>query len=141
MNDTRRITLVSRNDRIPPRGWDFSTAAPSRIIPVDSLLVLRYALAGGLSELHRDVERVVLDRTCSAAEYLTVLSSLPDDFTGDVLLITQDDSGFLSSLGRGSGRLLYALSARDLGFYLEAHGLVSVSMPATMPAVKRFAFA
>ena len=123
--DTRRITLVSRNGRTASRNWDLSAFAASRIITVDSLLVLRHALAGGLSELHRDVERVVLDQTCSASDYLALLSSLPEQFSGDVLLITSDNSGFLSSTARGNGRLLYALAAKDIAFYLEAHGLVT----------------
>lgn len=123
--DSRRITLISRNGRTAPRSWDMSGNAPSRVIAVDSLLVLRYALAGGLAEVNRDVERVVLDRTTSASEYLALLASLPAPFAGDVLLITNDDSGFLSSLARGGDRVLYALSATDARFYLETHGLVT----------------
>ena len=143
--DTRRITLVSRNGRSALRNWDLSPAAASRIITVDSLLVLRYALSGGLAEVHRDVERVVLDKTCSASDYLSLLTTLPDQFTGDVLLITTDDSGFLSSVARGNGRLLYALSAQDIAFYLEAHGLVTsqaMNVPAAAPLkTKTFAVA
>ena len=123
-HDNRRITLISRNGRSAERDWDLSTNAPSRVIAVESLLVLRYALAGGLAEVNRDVERVILDRTTSASEYLSLLASLPAEFAGDVLMITNDDSGFLSSLGRGGDRVLYALSATDIRFYLETHDLV-----------------
>ncbi len=135
-HDTRRITLISRNQRTTTRDWDMSLHAPSRAIAVDSLLVLRYALAGGLAGFDRDVERVVLDRTTSASEYLALLASLPEQFTGDVLLITHDDSGFLSALGRGGDRVLYSLAAVDLRFYLEMNGLVTVqTTPDLSPAL------
>lgn len=124
-HDTRRITLISRNGRSLPRDWDMSPNAASRVIGVESLLVLRHALAGSLTEVNRDVERVILDRTTSASEYLALLASLPAEFAGDVLLIANDDSGFLSSLGRGGDRVLYALSGPDVRFYLETHGLVT----------------
>lgn len=124
-HDTRRVTLINRNRRSAPRAWDMSPTTASRVIAVESVLVLRYALDGGLSEIYRDVERVVLDRTTSAADYLSLLASLPPQFAGDVLLITNDDSGFLSSTGRGGDRVLYALSATDVRFYLEMHGLVA----------------
>lgn len=140
IQDSRRITLISRNGRTAPRDWDMSAKAASRVIAVDSLLVLRYALAGGLAEVNRDVQRVVLDRTTSASEYLSLLASLPAQFTGDVLLIANDDSGFLSSLGRGGDRVLYALSAPDVRFYLETHGLVTgqaaaVEMSPALPMI------
>jgi len=131
-HDTRRITLITRNAHSVPRDWDTSPNAASRAIGVDSLLVLRYALAGSLGEVHRDVERVVLDRTTSASEYLSLLASLPPQFAGDVLLIASDDSGFMSSLGRGGDRVLYAMAASDVRFYLEAHGLVTGQIDQTI---------
>ena len=137
--DSRRITLISRNSRTVERDWDLSVNAASRVITVDSLLVLRYALAGGLAEVNRDVERVILDRTTSASEYLSLLASLPAQFAGDVLLITSDDSGFLSSLGRGGDRVLYALSAPDIRFYLETHALVTGKVESNVsPALPMF---
>jgi hypothetical protein len=117
--------LTSRNGRSVPRDWDLSLHAASRVIGVDSLLALRYALAGGLADVNPDVERVVLDRTTSAPEYLSLLASLPPQFAGDVLLIANDDSGFMSSLGRSGDRVLYALSVSDVRLYLQSHGLVT----------------
>jgi hypothetical protein len=39
-------------------------------------------------------------------------------------MIREDDSGFLSATSRGDGRILYALSAEDMEFYLETQRLV-----------------
>lgn len=124
-HDNRRITLISRNPTRPDRDWDNSLSSASRLILLDSFTVLRYAISSHMVELDVDVERVILDRSASPADYLTLLAALPQSFTGDVLLIRDDESGFLSSLGRGGDRVLYALTANDLRFYLEMHGLVT----------------
>ncbi|HSP33136.1 MAG TPA: hypothetical protein VLU46_02345 [Thermoanaerobaculia bacterium] len=123
-HDTRRITLISRPPQLPERDWDRSAEASSRLVMIDSFTVLRYAVAKPLADLDVDVARIVLDRSSSASEYLALLAALPHQFTGDALLIRDDESGFLSSTGRGGDRVLYALSAHDLQFYLEANGLV-----------------
>ena len=123
-HDTRRITLISRPPQLPERNWDKTADAPSRLIMLDSFNVLRYAVAKPLVDLDVDVERIILDRSTSASEYLALLASLPHEFGGDVLMVRDDETGFLSSTGRGGDRVLYALSSHDLAFYLEAHGLV-----------------
>lgn len=46
------------------------------------------------------------------------------EFAGDVLMVREDETGFLSSLARGGDRILYALCATDIRFYLEAHRLI-----------------
>ena len=138
--DTRRITLICRDSSDTARDWDTSVAASNRLILLDSFTVLRYAISTHLVELDVDVERVVLDRSTSPADYLSLLAALPPPFTGDVLLIREDDSGFLSALGRGGDRVLYALSAGDLRFYLETHGLVTERMAgegAALPVIHR----
>lgn len=120
MFDTRRITLVSRRPDAPPRAWDLSAEAANRIILVDVFSLLKYAL----DHVSQDVDRVLVDGAATAAEFLDLLITLPSDFLGDVMLIRDDDSCFLSSAGRGGGRLLYAMTAVDLKFYLETLGLV-----------------
>jgi hypothetical protein len=124
-HDSRRITLISRDPARPERDWDNSPMAPSRIILLDSFTVLRYAIASHVVDLDVDVERVILDRSTSPADYLSLLASLPHAFNGDVVLIRDDDNGFLSSMGRGGDRVLYALGPDDLRFYLETHSLVT----------------
>jgi len=133
-HDTRRITLISRPPQLPERNWDRDAEAVSRLVMLDSFTVLRCAVAKPLVDLDVDVERIILDRSSSASEYLALLASLPHQFTGDVLMIRDDETGFLSSTGRGGDRVLYALSSQDLGFYLEAHGLiVATGEPLIMP--------
>ena len=98
MNDPRRITLVN----LPPldsRDWDCSLGASTRIILVRTVAILEHAL----DELDRDVERVIVDRGATAAEGLHLLSHLPAEFHGDVLIILNDGSGFLSARARGDG--------------------------------------
>jgi hypothetical protein len=121
-HDSRRITLISSGPS--RREWLQSPLTPSRVITADSLNVLRHALAGGVEELHADVERVVLDRCGSASDYLTVLATLPVEFAGDVVMVCSDGKAFLSATGRGGDRVLYVLTESDLDFYFEAHQLV-----------------
>jgi hypothetical protein len=94
-----------------------------------------------------DVERVILDRSVSASEFLSLLSNLPEELHADILFIREDDSAFLSSTGRGGDRLLYALSPVDVRFYLEMNALVpnqvtpemSPALPlATVVPIRRF---
>ncbi len=124
-HDSRRITLISRPPQLPERMWDRSPAGASKLVMLDSFTVLRYAVARPLVDLDADVERIILDRSSSASEYLALLAQLPHQFGGDVLMIRDDDSGFLSATGRGGDRVLYALSPYDLHFYLLTHGLLS----------------
>jgi len=134
-HDSRRITLVSQTAQETPRKWYDSAESASRIVIVDSFTRLRRAMARPLVDLDADVERVILDRSVSASEYLSLLAQLPHEFTGDLLMIRKDETGFLSANGRGGDRVLYALSAPDLGFYLETHRLASaasVQVPAPM---------
>ena len=125
MHDIRRITLVHRNPAITSRDWDCSPDASTRIIFVRTVAVLEYALKNAVAELHRDVERVVIDRSATAADCLELLARLPNEYQGDVLLVRQDGTGYLSASARGDGRVLYPLSEDDIEFYLLTHGLVA----------------
>jgi len=124
MNDMRRITLVHRSPSLTSRDWDGTSSAPTRIIFVRAVSMLEFALKHAMSELERDVERVVIDRGATAGECLELLARLPQQFQGDVVIIRGDGSGFLSATARGDGRVLYPLSADDIEFYLITHGLV-----------------
>jgi hypothetical protein len=121
MLDTRRITLISRNAGAQTRSWNLTAEAANRIIFVEIFSLLRYAL----DHVSQDVDRVLVDRTATAAEFLDLLTALPSAFLGDVLLVREDGSGFLSTVGRADGRLLYALKETDVQFYLDAHDLVT----------------
>jgi hypothetical protein len=123
-SDCRRITLVLRNQASTPRNWNARQVAPSRLIFVNSLRVLTAALEGATRDLQHDVERIVLDRTASALQYLELLANLPAGFNGDVLLVRPDGGAFLNSLGRGGDRVMYNLDRANLHFYFETHHLV-----------------
>jgi hypothetical protein len=123
--DPRRITLVNRNPELEEREWDCSPHASTRIIFVRAVSILEYALRNALAELERDVERVVIDRGAKADDCLDLLSRIPYEFQGDLLIIRDDGSGFLSACARGDGRMLYPLSVADIDFYLATHGLLA----------------
>jgi hypothetical protein len=125
--DGRRITLVTRPSLAsqPERDWNFYGGGSSRIITTGSLTVLRYALDAAVLEMAHDVERLIIDRTGTPAQYLDLLASLPDEFGGDVLFIRNDGGAFMSSSVRGAGRTMYSLMASDLAFYLETHDLLT----------------
>ena len=116
----RRITFISRNDDL--RDWEATNSAATRVICVEPLSVLSYALTMG--EDHLDIERVVLDCSASASEFLEILAALPQDLTADVMMLRHDGTAFLSAMARAGSRVLYSLSANDVDFYLQAHGLV-----------------
>lgn len=123
--ETRRITLISHDPRTPDRDWDVSPMSPNKIVILDSLSVLRSAIGSGLVDMDLDVDRIVLDRTVTPAEFLAFLGDLSPDFGGDVLLIRDDETGFLTTYGRQDERVLHALSSSDLRFYLEMNSVVS----------------
>lgn len=108
MKDTR-LTLITRG-----------AAGESRPVFVDSFAIFRWALTSRVGTAHLDVERAIIDRAASADDFLTLLSSVTPETRADILFIDHDDSGYLSARGRGDERVLYALSAMDVQFYLQA---------------------
>ena len=132
-NDSRRITLICRGSNAPSRVWRTGADSPTRNILLQAFPVLTYALHNGLGDLEQDVERVVIDHACSAAGFLDLLTSLPANFTGDILFISDERNGYLSATGRGGDRVLYALHDDDISFYLETHSLMRTS---SMPQLR-----
>jgi hypothetical protein len=120
LRDIRRITLVARGAAASPRAWDTSTAAANRIIFVDTFMILR----GALDHASADVDRLFIDGTATEREFLSLLTTLPADFAGDVLFVSDQKRAYLSTGGRAGGRLLYAMTPEDVQFYLEAQRLV-----------------
>jgi hypothetical protein len=127
-NDSRRITLVARHPGHASRDWDLSNPMGSRIIFVDAFAFLPHAVQRGIDACY-DLERIIIDGTGTPMEFLELLAVLPYQFAGDVLFISGDGSGFVSSPGRGEGRVLYSFEPCDLEFYLQTHALLSASLP------------
>ena len=117
--EQRRLTLVSRGGS---RDWEATDLASSTIMAIDSLPELTLTIADLYMAL--DIERVILDGGASASQFLDLMTALPQEFAGDVVMIRNDGSAFLSAISRGSGRLLYTLTATDVAFYLQANGMV-----------------
>jgi hypothetical protein len=124
-NRQRRITLIANPAHKPSRDWNYAGTANASTAFLESIEAVRFALTSAVLDAELDIERVIVDRTGTAAEYLDLVAGLPLEFNGDVLLIDDDDSGFLSATARGGDRVLYALNAHDFRFYLEAHDLVT----------------
>lgn len=121
----QRITLIARKASKPDVDWNYARSASMRVAFLDSINATKFALGVAVNDVALDIERVIVDRAGSAEEFLDLLTAIPNEFTGDVLLIRDDGTGFLSATGRGGDRVLYALVARDVRFYLETHDLVT----------------
>ena len=119
-----RVTIVARDKRKPSMDWSTSVAPRLSLAFVDSVRALRFALSAAVTETELDISRVIVDRAGSGDEFLDLLTALPGEFHGDVLLVRDDGTGVLSATGRGGDRMLYALMAHDVRFYLETHDLV-----------------
>jgi hypothetical protein len=120
MRDHRRITLIARAAAAPVRAWDASARAANRIIFVDSFGILK----GALDHATADVDRLFIDGAATEGEFLSLLSTLPGEFVGDVLFVGDEEHAYLSTTGRSGGRLLYAMMPDDVQFYLDAQRLV-----------------
>lgn len=107
-----RVTLVIT--RRPRHDWRRAC-----VLMIESPALIKPALSTF------DIERIILDRTASADEYLHLLASLPAEVAGDVMLLRDDGGAFLSATGRGGDRVLYALAPRDIAFYIETNNLLS----------------
>jgi len=108
----KRTTLVVATTR--RHSWNLD-----RVLFVGSLFELRAGFAS------RDVERIILDRSTSADEFLHFLTALPVEAAGDVMSVGADGGAFLSAVGRGGDRVLYSLGPTDVAFYLETNRLTA----------------
>jgi|SRR5687768_3026503 len=108
----RRLTLVV--SKTPLNSWN----RPG-VVLLDSLNRLQHAISTN------DVERIIIDRSASADEFLQFLAELPKETPSDVMSVRDDGGAFLSSTGRGGDRVLYALSPADVGFYLQTTGVTA----------------
>jgi hypothetical protein len=121
----RRLTLVARDNHKPDMDWNYRGPGHDTAVAfTESTAALRYALGAG-TNLGFDICRVIVDRTGSGDDFLELLTELPIEYAGDVLMIRDDGAGVLSATGRGGDRVLYSLTVHDVRFYLEAQNLVT----------------
>ena len=125
MNRHERITLIAREATKPDTDWNYVRCRSQRVAFLDSVASLKFALAAAVTDVGLDIERIIVDRSGNADDFLDLLATAPADFLGDVVMIRDDGGGFLSATARGGDRVLYALMPRDLRFYLETHDLVT----------------
>lgn len=70
------------------------------------------------------IARIVIEEAIDGTAFLNLVTNLPPEFLGDVLLIASPGRAFLSSAFDGSGRALYMIEdTRILAQYLDACGL------------------
>lgn len=120
-----RVTLIARQSNKPDMDWNYAAARRSSVAFIQTVAAMRYALDAAFMDVDLDIGRVIVDRSGDADAFLELLSALPAEFTGDALFIRDNGTGFLSAAARGGDRVLYALNAHDIRFYLEAHDLVT----------------
>lgn len=106
------------------------------VIAVANLRVVKEIVATAAEE-GRDIARVIFEESVDDHGFLRFLANLPSDFRGDVLMIRAGRGGFLSSIARGDGRVLYELGAGDLELYLQAH-FASLALERPEPAAVGF---
>ena len=125
MESIGRLTLIARNSAKPDVDWNHAACMRFSLAFVESIEALAFALSTAVREVGLDVGRVIVDRAGDGDRFLALLTRLPAEFTGDVLFIRDDGAGVLSATGRGGDRVLYALTPKDIRFYLETHDLVT----------------
>jgi len=68
----------------------------------------------------QEINAVIFDHSIGAQGYLEFLSEIACEFRGDVLMITGDGGGTLSTVSARDGRYVYRLDADDVRFYAAA---------------------
>lgn len=121
----QRITLIARELTKPDVDWNYERCRSANVAFLDSVNALKFAVRNALNQDGLDIERVILDRAGTAEDFLELLAAVPVELTGDVVLIRDNGSGFLSATGRGGDRRLHELTPYDVRFYLETQDLVT----------------
>jgi hypothetical protein len=123
MPTSQRLTLVACED-YRERDWNQYSETTPRLVFLGGGTLLRFEILAALCEPALDIERLILDCTATAEQFLDVLAHLPAAFSGDVVRLDERGAGFLSAAGRGGDRVLYALQPKDVRFYLGMHDLI-----------------
>lgn len=121
----KRITLIARELTKPDVDWNYERCRYANVAFLDSVNALKFAVRNALHQDGLDIERVILDRAGTAEDFLELLAAVPQELTGDFIMIRDDGTGFLSATGRGGDRRLHTMTHNDVRFYLEAQDLVT----------------
>jgi len=118
-----RVSLIATTAGKASRDWKLGSSAQAVTFidvpeaPVKTLRAL-------LEDAELDLARLVVDGVIDNGTFLQVLVSMPNQSSVDILWITDAETAYLSSVGRGGDRVLYALTPFDVRFYLEVNDLV-----------------
>jgi hypothetical protein len=129
-----RITLIARHSSKPDLDWNYTHCRYDNVVFLDSVNALKFAVRSMNTPGGMDIERIIVDRAGSAEDFLGLLAAVPAELAGDVLFIHDNNAGFLSASARGGDRVLYALTHRDIRFYLETFDLVTGRAPLSLTA-------
>ena len=124
-NREQRVTLIARESTKPDVDWNYAKCRSAHVAFFGSVNALKFAVRSALLQDGLDIERVIVDRAGTADDFLELLAGVPIELTGDLLMIRDDGTGFLSATGRGGDRRLHSLTANDVRFYLETQHLVT----------------
>lgn len=125
MASTKHLTLVSLAADAEERWQKDGISAIERLIHVRNINTTQEAVRASLGVAAVRIERVIIDdASVDAVRFIRFVTSLPEEFRGDVLYIAGENSAFLSSATRDGGRAMYELDDDDVRFYAAANGLV-----------------
>lgn len=124
-NREQRVTLIARESTKPDVDWNYARCRSENVAFFGSVTALKFAVCSALLQDGLDIERVIVDRAGTADDFLELLAAIPAELTGDLVMIRDDGTGFLSATGRGGDRRLHSLTTYDVRFYLETQDLVT----------------
>lgn len=125
LEESKRITLIARSPIVNDRAWRVPEGSDKRLMVIAPPRGLRHTLVNWVLKSDYDVERVIIDRAITHADFLDLLAAVPNEYVGDLLMIDDRGRGYLSSACRGGDRVLYGLSADDLDFYFATHEVIA----------------
>jgi hypothetical protein len=85
--------------------------------------VLERTLNSPVLQAAGEIARVVIDGGTSMDRFLVLVSGLPATFAGEVLFISRDGAGYLSTRELQTMRTVKTLTSVEVEIYLRWHGL------------------
>ena len=125
------VTLVAAGETELER-WSASQGAGQYMLVPDTDM-LESMLRSPVVRATGEITRVVFDGVIDLDRYLLLIATLPARFTGEILFIREDGSGYLSTRELKSERTVKAISGLDVEVYLRWHGLPARSRQSYAP--------